>query len=155
MMMLTVLSLSTYKDIDINSPKWGCQDKEKVNKSTLDIIYVYIHLLSVFHVRNYAEGFIYMITLYLSQCSDEVDIIITLSLHKPGDWGIQWLDNMTRVKQIGCVQSRNLNTDFLDSRDSNHEAPLHSLSMRCYWALWEGKEYLSNNWREGLVFSLL
>ena len=85
--------------------------------------------------------------------SSMLHITITHSLHKPEDWGIQGLDNMTRIKQIGCDQSRNLQTNFPDSRDSNHETPLHSLSMRCYG---RGRNIsLSNNSRERLIFSLL
>lgn len=126
-----------------------------MNKSSLDIMYVYT-LIECFLCQElylYMKGFIYMIRLYLPQCSQEVHIMITHSLHKPEDWGIQGLDNMTRIKQMGCDQSRNLHTNFPDSRDSNHETPLHSLSMRCYG---RGRNIsLSNNSRERLIFSLL
>lgn len=80
-------------------------------------------------------------------------MIMTHALYKRGDWGIWWLDNMPRVKQIRCGQSENLHIDCLDSIDSTHEALLHSWSVRCYWDTWEGKEYKLTTNNQGMCLS--
>lgn len=85
---------------DVRRKSWS---EKKVSKSTLDIMCVCIYT-DCFLCHELCKNFKFVITLNPSEWSPEVDETIIHSLHKWGDWGIQCLNNMPRVKQIGCGQ---------------------------------------------------